>query len=311
MGEILGDTLTPAIHDAWAVAYQQLAKLMIKREDQLLEEAGDWKDWRDFRISQKIQESSEIASFYLTPVDGKPLPSYLPGQYISVRMSVPDLDYLQARQYSLSDAPHQLYYRISVKEEPALNLNDSNAKAHPGYISNVLHHKVQIGDVVQVSHPAGEFFFDTRKVESSDGPVVLISAGVGLTPDLSILNTLVSKNTKRKISWVHAVRNSQVEAFRRHTQETENTYDNVQRHVFNKEPGKDDREGVDYHFKGRMSLNKLDTDHNLFIHDPSTEYFICGPEKFMADMGSVLRKFGVDSERIKMEVFGTGTVLTD
>ena len=311
MKEILGDALTPAVHDAWALAYQQLATMMIKRENQLLEEADGWNDWREFRISQKVEESSEIASFYLVPVDGKPLPSYLPGQFISVRLPVPDLHHLQARQYSLSDAPNRDCYRISVKKESALNLKHSDAKAHPGYISNVLHSEMNVGDLIQVSHPAGEFFLDTQNEKTQNGPVVLISAGVGLTPDLSILNTLISKDTKRKISWVHASRDSQVQAFKSHIQKTVKSHDNVQSHVFNKNPGKDDQEGVDYQFKGRMSLNKLHTDHDLFVNDASTEYYICGPEKFMTDMSSVLSGWGVGRERIKMEVFGAGELPTE
>lgn len=198
MKEVLGEAFTLAIHDAWTLAYRQLAEMMIKRENQLRGEASGWVDWRDFRISQKVQESSEITSFYLAPLDGKALPSYFPGQYISVCLPVPDLRHLQARQYSLSDAPHQDYYRISVKRELALDLDDSDAKAHPGYISNVLHTEVKAGGVIQVSHPAGEFFLDTRTEENADSPVVLISAGVGLTPDLSIFNTLILKDTKRK-----------------------------------------------------------------------------------------------------------------
>ena len=308
MKEILGDALTPAVHDAWAVAYQQLANVMIKREDQLLKEADGWTDWRDFSISQKIQESSEITSFYLVPLDRKPLSSYLPGQYISVRVSVPDLSYLQARQYSLSDAPNPNHYRISVKKELGLDLGQSNAKAHPGYVSNVLHDKSNVGDVLQVSHPAGEFFLDVRKEENSDNPVVLISAGVGLTPNLSILNTLVSKDTRRKVSWIHATRDSQAHAFSYHIQETTKTHDNVQSHVFNRAPGNDSREGVDYQFKGRMSLDKLDTDHDLFILDSKTEYYVCGPQTFMTDMGQVLGDWGVGPERIKMELFGTGEI---
>ena len=306
MVQALGDAFTAEIRDAWSVAYHELASLMTKREDQLLQESGDWKDWEDFRISQKIQESSEITSFYLTPLDSKPLPTYLPGQYVSVRMSVPRLQYLQARQYTLSDAPYQLYYRISAKKEPALHMGDSKSKAHPGYISNVLHEEMKVGDLIQVSHLVGDFYIDTRKLSNFDNPIVLISAGVGLTPQLSILNILTSKNTKRKISWIHSVRNSQVEAFRHHIQETEKTYDNVRCHVFNKELGEDDRQGVDYHFRGRMSLDKLDADQDLCINDSSTESLICGPENLMANIARVLRGFGVNGGRIKMELFGTG-----
>ena len=306
MKKVLGDALTPDIHDAWAVAYQQLANLMIRREAQLLEEAIGWRDWKEFRIIQKIRESSEITSFHLAPLDGKSLPCYLPGKYISIRTSVPNIHYLQARQYSLSDAPHPDYYRVSIKKEQALNTDEPNAKAHPGFISNILHCEKDVGDLVEVSHPAGEFFLETRQKDSSGVPIVLISAGVGLTPNLSILNTLIAKKSERKISWVHASRNSRVQAFGNYIKKIAKAYGNVQSHVFIKEPGENDVEGVDYQFTGRMSLDKLNADHDLFIHDSRAEYYICGPEKFMADMARYLEVQGVEDKRIKMELFGTG-----
>lgn len=307
--EVLGDALTPDVHDAWAVAYQQLANLMILRETKLLQEAGDWSYWREFRITQKTRESSDITSFHLVPLDGKPLPSYLPGQYISIRTSVPDLHFLQARQYSLSDAPHPDFYRISVKKEKVVDINAPDTKAQPGYISNILHNEKNVGDLVEVSHPAGEFFLDVRQQDLSDIPIVLISAGVGLTPELSMLNTLIAKDSKRKISWVHGSRNSRVQAFRDHIKKTAYAHDNVQIHVFIKEPGDNDVEDVDYHFAGRVNLNRLDPDHDLFIQDSRAEYYICGPENFMADMAKYLEGQGVEGKRIKMEVFGTGDIM--
>ena len=314
---------------------------MMNREAELLEEAGDWNFWRQFRISQKIRESSEIISFHLTPLDGKPLPSYLPGKYISIRISVPETHYLQARQYSLSDAPHPDHYRISVKNEQILDIDDPNAKANSSHIPNILHSEKHIGDLIEVSHPAGEFFLDTRQQDSSDVPVVLISAGVGLTPDLSIFNTLIAEDSRRKISWqaiflipsshlftpigstpskgnadsecarVHGSRNTRVQAFRDHIRESAITHDNVQCHVFIKEPKENDMEVVDYQFTGRMSLNKLDADHDLFTHDSRTEYYICGPEKFMAEMEKYLEGQGVEGSRIKIEMFGTGEISKD
>ena len=308
MKDVLGDALTKDIHNAWAVAYRQLANLMINREVQLLEGAGDWSDWRDFRISAKVQESSLITSFILTPLDAQPLPEYLPGQYISIRVPVPDVHYLQSRQYSLSDAPQPDHYRISVKKELVLDLAHPDVEAHQGYISNILHDKKNVGDILQASHPAGEFFCDINRTETSEHPIVLISAGVGLTPNLSILNTLTAKGSKSKISWVHAARNSQVQAFGNHIKQLVTDHDNVRSHVFIKEILEGDREGVDYQFKGRMSLHKLDGDQDLFLRDPSTEYYICGPENFMVDMRNVLRDMGVGSERIKLEVFGSGDI---
>lgn len=123
MGELLGDAFTPAIRDAWGAAYAQLAKIMIDREEQLYQASEGWRDWRDFKIQKKVPESDEITSFYLAPIDGGKLPTFLPGQYISVRTEVPELHYLQARQYSLSDAPGKDYYRISVKRVSLLYSN--------------------------------------------------------------------------------------------------------------------------------------------------------------------------------------------
>ena len=281
---------------------------MILREAKLFEEAGDWNRWREFRIIQKIRESSEITSFHLAPVDGKLLPSYLPGQYVSIRTSVSDIQYLQARQYSLSDVPHPGFYRISIKKEHVLDIDGSGAKAQPGYISNVLHREKNTGDSVEVSHPAGDFFLNVSQQGSSDVPVVLISAGVGLTPEISMFNTLIANHSKSKISWVHASRNSRVQAFGDHIKNTAYAHENVQIHIFIKEPGENDVQGIDYQFAGRMSLDRLDADHDLFIHDSSAEYYICGPESFMADMARYLEGQGVEGKRIKMEIFGTGRV---
>ncbi|KAA8571434.1 hypothetical protein EYC84_001435 [Monilinia fructicola] len=191
MGEVLGSALTPEILDAWTAAYGQLAKIMIDREAQLYQEAGDWNEWRDFKIVKKVQESSIITSFYLEPVDEKLLPIFKPGQYISVQVQVPQLGYLQSRQYSLSDQPNEKYYRISVKREDALESPSLNTSVEAGLISNTLHSTLNEGDIVQVSPPQGEFFLDLES--NPESPVILISAGVGLTPMISILKHTCSK----------------------------------------------------------------------------------------------------------------------
>ena len=132
MGEVLGSALTKDILEAWEAAYWQLANLMIKRENDLRQEADDWTDWRDFRIADKITESSEITSFYLEPVDGQRLPSFRPGQYISIGTHIEKLGYFQPRQYSLSDAPNPVSYRISVKRESGTNRNEPENIDPPG-----------------------------------------------------------------------------------------------------------------------------------------------------------------------------------
>ncbi|KZT03605.1 globin-like protein [Laetiporus sulphureus 93-53] len=307
MNDFLGDAFTPAIHDAWAAAYWQLAKLMIDREAQLYKSADGWTDWRPFRIQQKVRESEEITSFYLVPVDGGKLPKFLPGQYISVQMEVPDLKTLQARQYSLSDAPGKDYYRISVKRETGVDMANRASIAHPGYISNILHDHKQEGDIIRVSHPYGDFYFDPA-AGPADAPVVLISGGVGLTCLTSILNTLTEQHTSRPISWIHAARTQKVRAFVDHMSDVVRENSNVHTVFYTTTPAPEDVRSMHYHHAGRMDLGKLDREKDLFVSDKRTQYFVCGPVSFMVDMERVLKGYGIEEGRVHVELYGTGGV---
>lgn len=152
MKEVLGDACIDDILDAWAAAYWALVNIMIDHEGKLYKESEGWTNWRQFRVTRKVRESDEITSFYLKPVDGKPLPNFKPGQYISVRIDVQQLKYPQGRQYSVSDTPRSDYYRISVKKECGLNPRAAGAKRHPGHVSKILHDITKEGDIVEVSH---------------------------------------------------------------------------------------------------------------------------------------------------------------
>jgi nitric oxide dioxygenase len=276
---------------------------MIKQEDSLYKLAGPWTSWRNFRISKKMPESEQITSFYLSPVDGKPLPSYLPGQYISVAISVPSLHHDQNRQYSLSAAPSPDHYRISVKRESSAQRGDT---AHPAYISNILHADKKEGDILQVSHPFGEFYADPK--EESNGALVLISAGVGITPMVSILDTFIQEKKSRTINFIHATRSSDVQAFGPHIRDTTKAHSHITSVIFNKHPSTNANQHTDYNFACRMDLDKVDKNKDLCLDDKKATYYICGPGGFMRDMGDKLRSFGVDDQRIKLEIFGTGNL---
>ena len=308
MGDVLGAALTKDILNAWEAAYWQLANILIGKESQIMEQAEGWTDWRDFRIAKKVKESDEITSFYLEPVDGKSLPSYKPGQYLSVKTTVPKLNYMQPLQYSLSDKPTSTHYRISVKKEAGLPATEPEAVVHPGYISNVLHDLRNEGDILSVSHPAGEFFLDPEVDKES--PVVLLSAGVGLTPMISILNTLLENGSTRPISFVHGARNTSVQAFGDYVRDVAKQHGNVTTSFFIGAPNKQqDMEGVHYQHIGRVKLDALDCTKDLFLDDAHTKYFICGPEGFMGAIEKQLLGFGIGQDRIKMEVFGTGEIV--
>lgn len=304
MGDVLGSAMTTDISSAWAAAYEQLAGVMIAREADLMESTRGWNDWRDFVIAEKVRESEEITSFYLEPADRKPLPLYRPGQYISVLAPVSQLQYEQSRQYSLSGAPNRERYRISVKRERGMQLKHPDLPAHPGHISNVLHDRKATGDLVKVSHPFGEFFWEPEADRYT--PVVLLSAGVGITPLVAIFDTMVAQGAKQRISFIHASRSSAVRAFSRHLSEVAASHPNVTYKSFVKSLLSGEVEGHDCHKQGRLQIGDLDTERDLLIDHDDALYFICGPESFMVETCSALKKLGVPEQRIRLEIFGIG-----
>jgi nitric oxide dioxygenase len=280
IGEVLGEAATPALLDAWATAYGELAGLMSGLESGLYQHAanqeGGWTGWRPFTVKQKVAESAEITSFYLYPADGGKVADYLPGQYVSLRLFLPELNLFQPRQYSLSSAPNGEYYRISVKKEAGTQ--------HPdGMISNRLHDFVAEGGIVELAAPAGDFTLDTTK----QTPVVLVSGGVGQTPLLSMLDYLVSSGSPREVVWVHGSRDTQVHAFRETVAQLADHHEQVQHHIFydTLAPGLE-KEG--YH-AGFVDLNKLNGGTLM----PEADYYVCGPAPFIRKQVQDLAALGV------------------
>ena len=146
ISEVLGAAATEDVIGAWAQAYGQLADVLISLEGGLYkaasEQAGGWTGWRTFRVVRKQAESDEITSFELAPADGGQVPPFKPGQYVSVRVVVPELGHRQPRQYSLSDAPGKGHLRISVKRE------EGALEQPQGMVSNHLHQQLAEGDVM-------------------------------------------------------------------------------------------------------------------------------------------------------------------
>ena len=312
IGQVLGDAATPEIVDAWTAAYGVLAEVFIGREGAMYKanaEADKWVGWRKFRIARKDAESSTITSFYLTPSDGgTPLPKFLPGQYVSLQLHVPQLGFFQSRQYSLSEALREdgMYYRISVKKEGDASIPDNV----PGVISNMLHSFPE-GTEVELSHPQGEFFVDPFDKSTEGVPAVLISAGVGATPLMAILDSLaaVPNAVKRPVSWIHTSRTSATQPFGETVRRICRDNEHISAHVFLRNVGPSDQEGVAYDFGDmRLDLSKLDKEKDLHLGDSRSQYYICGPEPFMVDVRRVLVGLGVEKERVHLELFATGDV---
>lgn len=291
ISEVLNVPMDSDLIAAWKAAYGLLADILIGAERDLYvkqeETAHGWTGWKAFKIVKKEKESAEITSFYLESADGSALPAYKPGQYISVRVRVPELGLLQPRQYTLSDTSNGKTFRISVKKEAAHDgYND-------GYVSTTLHNHYNEGDTVEVSHPTGDFF-----LAHADKDNVFISAGVGLTPMVAMLNSLVAENTGKQIRFIHAYRNADVLALRPHVQAVAQAHSNVRAFWISEaaDPAADQT--------GRLDLAKLP--EGLLIQ--GADYYICGPKPFMQQQYSALLALGVPREQIYLELFNTGGV---
>lgn len=317
--EVLGSALTPEIADAWIAAYGQLADVFIKREQQLYDDAGDWQSWRKFKIAQKDAETDDIVSLYLEPEDGKPLPSFKAGQYVSIQLALPELDgLLQSRQFSLSVAPtsHMKQYRVSVKQEKSgqdFSVEDLAAGKVAGIISNRLFHNVAVGDLVELSPPRGEFFFDPAATKAVDSPIVLLCLGVGATPLVSILDSILSSdNAARPVTWAQAAGQSNAVCFGKHVRDiaasAATNGSNLKTAVFVKNVEGGDKQGVDYDFEGTMTVDRLASEGVLHLDNEAAEYFMCGAEEWMVETRAALEGKGVPRERIHLELFRTGDV---
>ncbi|MGN6083136.1 NO-inducible flavohemoprotein [Trinickia sp.] len=291
--EVLGDAVDEATLEAWRAAYAQLAQIMIGAEAKLYDRAA-WSGYRPFVVSRKVVESDEITSFYLTPADGASAASFEPGQFVTVKRYVGELGVDQPRQYSMSDAPHGKWLRISVKRE------GGNEAVPAGRLSTQMHDGVEEGAIVEVTAPMGEFRLDRTK----STPVVLVSGGVGITPMMSMLSTLTAEGSTRRVAFVHACRNGRVHAFKEWLAEAMATHANVSRAVFYENVESADRQGVDYDFEGRIDFSRIAAQAVL----PDADYYLCGPMAFMEAQRDSLVALGVDPARIHSEVFGSGAL---
>ena len=287
--EVLGDAATDDIINAWGEAYGVIADAFIGIERDMYtvaaEQEGGWTDYKDFTVTDKVQESDVITSFYLRPADGKKVPTYLPGQYITVRVKIPGEPYLLNRQYSLSVAPGQEYFRISVKKE-------AEGETYEGKVSNYLHKSVEIGDTLEITAPAGEFTLDKNET-----PVVFLAGGVGITPLLSMVQTVSAEQPNRSVQFIQAVNNGADQAFKN---ELANIHVNDYRLSFvYANPTEADEQNRYFVKKGYVDRELLTN-----VVNPDADYYICGPVPFMQAVVHALKELSVQDEKIHFEFFG-------
>ena len=290
--EVLGEAATDDIINAWAAAYGFLADILIGRERQIYQEnankPGGWEGFKLLRVSRKERESSNITSFYLVAADGAPLPAFKPGQYITVRVKTPD-GQTTMRNYSLSDRPGRDWLRISVKRE------DGPGGATPaGYVSHHLHKAVNAGDVLEIGPPCGEFFLDLS--EKHQRPLVLLAAGVGVTPLISILQAALEATPEREIVFIHGSLNEDVQAFHSLLEALAARHPGLKVHHRYSDAGTRD---------GNSSTGLIDAELiESFVPGRDADYYFCGPQPFMVGIYHALLVWGLPASQVRFEFFG-------
>ncbi len=288
----------PALSPGWRGSFQAMLDRELRGGGTLSGNAGlgpeaspppAWPGFRPLRIARVQRESRSVVSLELEPLDGRPLAPPLPGQFVVLRLRPDSAGPPLLRSYSLSGAPGPARYRVSVKREPR------------GVASAYLIDRRGLGDVLDVSAPRGVF-----TLRAGEGPVALLSAGVGVTPVLAMLHALVAEGTRRGVWWLHGARDRDDHPFLEESRELLRRLPGGHSHVRYSRPGTADRRGIDYDAPGRLTVAALEE-----AGVPrDADFYLCGPPAFLHDLTSGLAGWGVGRDRIHTEVFGPQESLT-
>ncbi len=248
-----------------------------------------WTGFRPLRIADKRRESTNVTSLMLEPSDGHPLTAAMPGQFIVLRLKpAPEAPAL-LRSYSLCSEPSEERWRLGIKQEP-------NGAAGP-YVET----RLKVGDVIDASAPRGAF-----TLRQGDGPVILLSAGIGLTPVLAMLQALAAGRSRREVWWIHGARNRAEHAFAAEVQGLLKLLPGGHSHICYSAPGPADRPAIDFDAAGRVDVHVL---QELGV-SREADFYLCGPAAFMSSLTADLTSWGVSAERLHSENFGSGPAMT-
>lgn len=280
--QVLGEAANDDIITAWTEAYDEIANVFIQLEKNMYQEEM-WSGFATFKVVEKVAAATDIAAFTVVPVDENQnidlnKLNLTAGQYITVKTDPKDSEHLALRHYSLYSAKTDKGIQFAVRRD--------NRNEHRGLVSNYLHDHLQVGDTVSLSAPAGDFALNQKLIQQNEIPLVLVSAGVGVTPILSMLEAQVTTNPQRPIIWVYACQNKEHHAFDEQTHQLLASAEKVEKHIF-------------YFEEGQL----LDEAWLATLPQPADVY-VCGSMPFMECIidGLMRLDHGVDS--VHYEPFG-------
>ena len=280
----------PALSKGWQSSFQAMLKqdsisTTVAGNPGLAneEQAPAWPGFREMRVANINKESDSVTSFILEPIDGQPLPLFQAGQFVVLRLHLEPDKAPVLRSYSLSDLPEADHFRISVKSE----LN--------GIGSSFLCNRAREGDVLDVSAPRGSF-----TLRPSQSPVVLLSAGVGATPVMSMLHALAAGKSQREIWWIYGARNRVDHPFAEESRSLLKQLSRGREYIVYSRPAAADQVGVDFDATGHIDTALL---ARIGVSRDS-DFYLCGPSSFLQSMRDGLRNWGVLAENVHTEIFG-------
>jgi ferredoxin-NADP reductase/MOSC domain-containing protein YiiM len=286
----------PALSKGWQSSFQAMlqqdltSKTMVGNPGLAYEEqAPAWPGFRQLRVARIHKESDNVTSFVLSPIDGQHLPVFQAGQFVVLRLLVDPGKPPILRSYSLSDLPGADHFRISVKSE----LN--------GIGSSFLCDHTQEGDVLDVSAPRGSF-----TLRPSQSPVVLLSAGVGATPVMSMLHTLAAERSQREIWWIYGARNRVDHPFAEESRSLLKQLSRGRGYIVYSRPAAIDQAGADFDAPGHIDTALLE---RIGVSQGS-DFYLCGPSSFLQNMRDGLRNWGVLAGNVHTEIFGSLEAIT-
>ncbi len=281
----------PALSKGWQSSFQAMlqqdssSKITVGNPGLAHEErAPAWAGFRKMRVANIHKESASVTSFVLEAIDGKHLPGFEAGQFVVVRLLVDSGKPPVLRSYSLSDAPGAEHFRISVKNELK------------GIGSSFLCNREKEGDLLDVSAPRGSF-----TLCPSQSPVVLLSAGVGATPVMSMLHSLAAEKSQREVWWIYGARNGAEHPFAEESRSLLKQLSRGRGYIVYSKPAANDQVGVDFDAAGHIDTALLE---RIGVSQGS-HFYLCGPTSFLQNMGDGLRNWGVAVENMHTEIFGS------
>jgi uncharacterized protein len=252
--------------------------------------------WRQMVVAEMVDESSDCRSFYLVDAAGRVLPSFLPGQHLLIQLPVDKHGRKPSRCYSLSDAPDPRYYRLTIKRVPVTKADVDRSKSG---LSDYLHAGMREGDSVLVKGPQGHFHVDPEFT----GPLVLLAAGIGITPMISMLRWSLQTHPGREVYLFYQIRNSEQHPFATLLNDWRAERREVKITTFYSRPETHEIKGIHFDESGRYDVARL----SASLPAARSKFYLCGPNDWMMDFEKQLISHGVLPEDVSWESFGGAT----